>query len=155
MFVLLLCAGLPYRAAAWLREQGTGAIHVRDIGMATAADPDILACARERRQVCITLDHDFHRILAETGATSPSVILLRTQFTGYLETARLIARLVSEVSPGTRSRDSDDGGRRLRPLSKTPAPARTNLRPPTKNTKSGLPAFPQERPPENPTLDGV
>jgi predicted nuclease of predicted toxin-antitoxin system len=75
---------------------GTEAIYVRDIHMEAAADPDILACAREHGQVCVTLDHDFHRILAETAATSPSVILLRTQFTGYLETARLIARLLNE-----------------------------------------------------------
>jgi predicted nuclease of predicted toxin-antitoxin system len=96
MLVLLLNAGLPYRAAAWPREHGTEAIHVRDIRMGAAADPEILEYARQRRQVCITLDHDFHRILAEMGETTPSVLLLQTQFTGYLETARLIARLVSE-----------------------------------------------------------
>jgi predicted nuclease of predicted toxin-antitoxin system len=43
------------------------------------------------------LDHDFHTILAETGAATPSVVLIRIQQTSYVETGRLIARILREI----------------------------------------------------------
>jgi len=43
------------------------------------------------------LDHDFHAILAETGATTPSVVLIRMQQIGYVDTGRLILRVLRDV----------------------------------------------------------
>ncbi len=44
-----------------------------------AADEDILAWALGRHAIVITLDADFHMILATSGARGPSVIRLRIQ----------------------------------------------------------------------------
>jgi predicted nuclease of predicted toxin-antitoxin system len=44
-----------------------------------AADCDILACALDKHATFITLDADFHAILAVSRAGGPSVIRLRMQ----------------------------------------------------------------------------
>lgn len=46
--------------------------------MLAAPDPDILAHAATSGQVIISADTDFGELLAVTGATRPSVILLRS-----------------------------------------------------------------------------
>ena len=89
--------GLPLRSAQWLRDLGIDAVHAREVGLASAPDPQILAAARNDHRICITLDHDFHAILAETAATSPSVVLLRMQQLGHVETANVIARVLGEL----------------------------------------------------------
>ena len=47
--------------------------------MSRAADQEILAWAVEENGTVVTLDADFHTILAVSGATGPSVIRLRGQ----------------------------------------------------------------------------
>lgn len=76
---LVLDQGLTPAAAALLRERGHVASHVEELGLATAGDDEILAFARVRDAVIVTLDRDFHAVLAESGATKPSVIFLRAQ----------------------------------------------------------------------------
>jgi predicted nuclease of predicted toxin-antitoxin system len=93
---VLLDEGLPLRAAQWLRDRGIDAIHAREAGLAAAPDAGILKFALAERRVCITLDHDFHGILAETAANAPSVILLRIQQASYIEAAVVIERLLKE-----------------------------------------------------------
>ena len=95
---VLLDEGLPVRAAQWLRNRGIDAIHVREAGLASAPDSQILAVARSEQRVCVTLDHDFHSILAETAATTPSVILFRMQQTDYAETGQLIDRVLRDFN---------------------------------------------------------
>jgi predicted nuclease of predicted toxin-antitoxin system len=93
---VLLDEGLPLRAAQWLRDNGIDAVHAREIGLASTPDTQILAVARAERRVCFTLDHDFHAILAETAASTPSVVLIRMQQTSYVETGQLIARVLRD-----------------------------------------------------------
>jgi len=62
-----------------LRDRGIEAVHLSEIGMSTASDADVLRDAVFRGAVVVTLDADFHRILALTGAAAPSVIRLRQQ----------------------------------------------------------------------------
>jgi predicted nuclease of predicted toxin-antitoxin system len=69
MQAVLLDEGLPLRTARWLRDNGIDAVHAREIGLASAADEQILAAARMDRRICFTLDHDFHAILAESRVT--------------------------------------------------------------------------------------
>lgn len=38
--------------------------HVADIGMSRALDSEILECGRLEKRVCVTLDADFHALLA-------------------------------------------------------------------------------------------
>jgi len=52
-------------------------MHVGEIGMSKAADEEILAFSLGRNAVVVTLDADFHAILAVSGARGPSVIRMR------------------------------------------------------------------------------
>ena len=51
-------------------------MHVSEIGMSKAADEEILAFSLGRNAAVLTLDADFHAILAVSGAQGPSVIRL-------------------------------------------------------------------------------
>jgi predicted nuclease of predicted toxin-antitoxin system len=74
---LLLDQGLPRSSAVALRARGHDAVHVGDAGLSTADDAVILERARAAERVVITLDTDFHALLAVTGASKPSVIRVR------------------------------------------------------------------------------
>jgi predicted nuclease of predicted toxin-antitoxin system len=76
---LLLDQGLPRSTARLLIESGLAALHAGDVGLSRAADPEILEYARVRDLIVVTLDADFHMLLASTGAAAPSVIRLRRQ----------------------------------------------------------------------------
>ena len=76
---LLLDQGLPRSSADLLRQAGIDAVHVGEIGMSAADDATILQLGREQARVVVTLDADFHSLLALAGATSPSVIRIRLE----------------------------------------------------------------------------
>jgi predicted nuclease of predicted toxin-antitoxin system len=76
---LILDQGLPRSAARIFREMGWDAVHTGEIGMAIASDHAILEYARTNSCIIITLDADFHTILALSGARNPSVVRLRLQ----------------------------------------------------------------------------
>jgi predicted nuclease of predicted toxin-antitoxin system len=76
---LLLDQGLPSSAAALLSEAGIDTIHVAEIGMSAAEDTNILKRAQEDGRVVVTLDADFHALLALAGALTPSVIRIRIE----------------------------------------------------------------------------
>lgn len=76
---LLLDQGLPRSAAALLRQAGWDVIHVSDIGMSRADDVDILRHARAETRICVTLDADFHALLATSGEPGPSVMRIRKE----------------------------------------------------------------------------
>lgn len=75
----LLDQGLPRSAAAWLNETSEDALHVGDIGMADAADSSILLHALHEHRIVVTLDADFHSLLALNGSSQPSVIRIREE----------------------------------------------------------------------------
>jgi predicted nuclease of predicted toxin-antitoxin system len=76
---LLLDQGLPLSAAALLRDANINAIHVGEIGMSEAEDADIIQRGRAERRIVVTLDADFHALLALDVATTPSVIRIRIE----------------------------------------------------------------------------
>lgn len=76
---LLLDQGLPLSTAALLRDAGIDTIHVGEIGMSQAEDTEIIQKAREEERVVVTIDADFHTLLALDKATSPSVIRVRIE----------------------------------------------------------------------------
>jgi predicted nuclease of predicted toxin-antitoxin system len=76
---LLLDQGLPRSASALLRERGIDAVHVAEIGLSAAEDTEILQRAQEDGRVVVTLDADFHALLALAEAISPSVIRIRIE----------------------------------------------------------------------------
>lgn len=75
----LLDQGLPRSAARLLVEAGHDAVHVGDLGMAAAADEAILLRGEAEGRVIVTLDADFHMLLAASAASQPSVIRIREE----------------------------------------------------------------------------
>jgi predicted nuclease of predicted toxin-antitoxin system len=53
--------------------------NLADEGMQRASDEEILAIAADQGRVVITLDSDFHALLAVRGPRGPSVIRLRRE----------------------------------------------------------------------------
>lgn len=76
---LLLDQGLPRSAASLLTKVGIDTLHVGEIGYSAAEDADILRYARAKDRVVVTLDADFHSLLAHSGARTPSVIRIRIE----------------------------------------------------------------------------
>jgi predicted nuclease of predicted toxin-antitoxin system len=76
---LILDQGLPRAAATYLREMGYDAMHVGELGLSKASDLQILDLALTERGVVVTLDADFHTLLAISKATQPTVIRIREE----------------------------------------------------------------------------
>jgi predicted nuclease of predicted toxin-antitoxin system len=76
---ILLDEGLPRRAAALLRDRGIDAVHLTEIAAASTADHVILERALGDGRIIVTLDADFHALLAVAGSTAPSVIRIRRE----------------------------------------------------------------------------
>jgi len=76
---LLIDQGLPRSTGALLALAGWDVAHVSEIGMSRADDAAILVRARAEQRVCITLDADFHALLATSGENGPSVVRVRKE----------------------------------------------------------------------------
>ena len=76
---LLLDQGLPRSASMLLSDLGINTIHVSEIGLWAAEDTEIIQKAKEEGRIVVTLDADFHSILALENARSPSVIRIRIE----------------------------------------------------------------------------
>src|SRR4051794_14221701 len=90
---LLLDQGLPRDAASLLRKAEQQCVHVGELGMSMASDLEILTHARDQGSTVVTLDADFHTILAVTEAVRPSVIRIRLQGLN----AAAVVRVISDV----------------------------------------------------------
>jgi predicted nuclease of predicted toxin-antitoxin system len=91
---LLLDQGLPRSTAELLRRSGLDAVHVGEVGYSTADDASILKRGLDEGRVVVTLDADFHALLALSGAAFPSVIRLRTEGLKVKRAAKLISEVV-------------------------------------------------------------
>jgi len=94
---ILLDQGLPRSAASVLRDEGWDVLHTGDIGLSRSTDREILEYARREERVIITLDSDFHTILALTNASTPSVIRIRLEGLRGPDLALLIKRIWPEI----------------------------------------------------------
>ena len=101
---LLLDHGLPRSAAALLSDRGFDMVRAGDIGLAAATDAAILDQARIDGRTIVTLDADFHALVALAGASGPSVIRIREEGLKGPDLAELIAETV-----GLRQADLDSG----------------------------------------------
>lgn len=95
---LLLDQGLPRSAVNGLRSAGWDVVHVADICMSAATDGEILDRARAEERTVVTLDADFHAMLAVTGATAPSVIRIRIEGLRGEALVSLLVRLAPLVA---------------------------------------------------------
>ncbi len=68
---------MPRSVGLGLVERGHGADHAGDLGLSGAEDELILEAARTLDAILITHDLDFGRLLAFSGGTRPSVLILR------------------------------------------------------------------------------
>ncbi len=91
---LLLDQGLPRSSALMLRASGFDAVHTGECGLSIAIDRDILSVARNQQRHILTLDSDFHTIVALENWTRPSVIRIRIEGLKGKKMARLICQVI-------------------------------------------------------------
>jgi predicted nuclease of predicted toxin-antitoxin system len=112
----LLDEGLSPRVGGLLADAGHDAVHARDLGLRSAADPVILQAAVDSHRVLLTLDTDFGTLLAHSGDSIPSVVLFRGNVTRRPErqAALLLANLDQLETTLTEGALVVIGGNRLR-----------------------------------------
>ena len=69
-----------------------------DIGLSCAADSLIIEQARADHCAIVTLDADFHTLIALSGAARPTVIRIRREGLKGAEIAAVIADVVARLS---------------------------------------------------------
>jgi predicted nuclease of predicted toxin-antitoxin system len=89
----LLDQGVPRSASARLKDWSEDAVHVGDIGMAAASDAVIIGHAIQEDHVVVTLDADFHSLIATSGAAKPTVIRIREEGLKGDAAAELVLRI--------------------------------------------------------------
>jgi len=100
---ILLDQGLPRSAAVQLRMAGVDAVHVGERGLSRATDLEILDYARREQRVCVTLDADFHALLAVRSEHGPSVVRIRIEGLKGSELAELLLRIWPRIEPAVAS----------------------------------------------------
>ncbi len=90
-------------AAALLREQSVDAVHMTEILERSTSDLTILEHARESGRVVVTLDADFHVLLALHGWSSPSVIRIRREGLSASDVCDLVVHLLSDHEDALRT----------------------------------------------------
>ncbi|MGQ9555878.1 MAG: DUF5615 family PIN-like protein, partial [Anaerolineae bacterium] len=73
--------------------------HVADIGMASASDEAIVREAKQQGELIITHDLDYGNLLAFSGDSAPSVVIVRLRNT---QPQRLLARIASVLAVAER-----------------------------------------------------
>ena len=96
--------GTPRAAVNLLRKAGHAATHVGEIGMAAASDIEIIGRALTDAFVIVTLDSDFHELLAASHSTELSVIRIGVEgLKGdalVLVVLKVIDDLANEIAEG-------------------------------------------------------
>jgi predicted nuclease of predicted toxin-antitoxin system len=93
---LLLDQGLPLSAATLLRNENIDAIHVGEVSMSEAEDIEIIRRARHENRIVVTLDADFHTLLAMDAAVTPSIIRIRIERLRAQELTTLLLKVIIE-----------------------------------------------------------
>ena len=96
---ILLDQCIPRSAATILRNGGWDAVHTGEIGLCRATDAYLLEYARNENRTIVTLDADFHAILAVESLSKPSVIRIRLEGLKGREMATLLQKIWSKIQP--------------------------------------------------------
>ncbi len=94
---ILLDQGLPRGCAKILSLDQWDVEHTGDIGLSRASDEQIIDYARRENRIIITLDADFHTIIAVENAQTPSVIRIRQEGLKADKLAELIKRIWPKI----------------------------------------------------------
>ena len=73
-------------------------MHASEARLSRATDTEILEHARQSNRFVVTLDADFHAILAVTNADSPSVIRIRQEGLRGPELAELLQQVWNKIN---------------------------------------------------------
>jgi len=95
---LLLDQGLQRSAVILLRESNVDAVHVGEIAMFESEDLDIITRADQDNRIVVTLDADFHTLLALNELTSPSVIRIRIEGLKAEARKKLLSAVIIECT---------------------------------------------------------
>lgn len=98
MIKILLDQGLPRNEVGLLRVREWQARDVREHGPSRAKDVAIIALALKEHRMVVTLDADFHALLAVSGATGPSVLRIRMEGLKADQVASLVERVLALAS---------------------------------------------------------
>jgi predicted nuclease of predicted toxin-antitoxin system len=101
-FRLLLDQGLPRLAVQELQRLRFDVVHTGDIGMAAADDSEILVHARLESRIVVTLDSDFHTLLALSNESGPSVVRIRIEGLRGSELSSLLAKVLESCEADLR-----------------------------------------------------
>lgn len=95
----LLDKNISFRVGSELEAHGHDVVHVDELSMGDATDPEILERASRDERIIISADTDFGAHLAADRATGPSVILVRAVSTlPGRELARLLLVNLDDLS---------------------------------------------------------
>lgn len=85
------------QVADWLNQNGHEAVHAFDVGLSMAFDMAIIERAYRHKEVVVTADLDYPRILALTKRDGPGIILFRGGNYSEHEMRELIKRVIKVV----------------------------------------------------------
>jgi predicted nuclease of predicted toxin-antitoxin system len=110
---------IPHELGRNLATAGHEWRHVADIGMARAADAEILARAKLDGECILTHDLDYGQLLAFSGEAAPSVVIFRLR---RVDAGVMFRRYVEERSEIEEALKAgaivtlEESARRIRPL---------------------------------------
>jgi predicted nuclease of predicted toxin-antitoxin system len=96
----LLDQCLPRSLALRLREIGWDAVHIGELNCSQASDSDILERAKDEKRVILTLDSDFHQLLALSGDLKPSVVRFRDEGSSIDQFIHLLRQIKTHLPAG-------------------------------------------------------
>lgn len=82
-------------AVGHLRSVGHDAVHASSVGLAQAADRELMEMARREGRVIVTADLDYPRLVILSDATGPGIVLFRGGSYADHEMLTLIDRVLS------------------------------------------------------------
>ncbi|ACK70628.1 conserved hypothetical protein [Gloeothece citriformis PCC 7424] len=88
--------GVSLRTVEWLRNIGYDIVHLREQGLQRLPDEEILIKARIEGRILLTMDLDFTNLLAWSGETLPSVILVRLGNENYSKINKQLQTVLTE-----------------------------------------------------------
>ncbi|MBI5500380.1 MAG: DUF5615 family PIN-like protein [Deltaproteobacteria bacterium] len=95
----LLDMNVPRALCRALAPQGHACRHVRDAGLARASDSAIVDAAAANAEAIVTHDLDFGPLLALSGRSAPSVVILRLRDCSPEHLAVHLVRALPEIAP--------------------------------------------------------